>query len=311
MTFLIFASRDEVLERGSGVPGLLAFWAGDYRGDLPFMRGIAEFLLQRGQFNSAAYGLAVIARLESALGNLAASTETFARATAVASRLPVSQYLRVQMTAVLVDHALTRGEGFESILRVAEDPVAVAALENRWALAAIKAVAACVHAHEGRNAEAMQTLAAVLPAIERAVGSAPNYTLMICLASNILWTLERTDHIEIIERNLREKTIAPDFRYPHVDGRLSLARLCALQGRQDEAVEWFAKARTVLDEQDARPLRAITDFDEALMYARRGAAGDRERTVRLLDLAVPQFEAIGMPGWLRRAQELRWRVTGG
>ncbi len=93
-------------------------------------------------------------------------------------------------------------------------------------------------------------------------------------------------------------------------GRLALARLCALQGRHDEAVEWFAKARTVLDEQGARPLRAITDFDEALMHARRGMVGDRERVLRLLDLAVPQFEAIGMPGWLRRAEELRRKMTG-
>ncbi len=305
VNFLVFASRDEVLERASGVPGLLGFWAGDYLGALPFVRGITEFTLQRGQFSLAAFGLTIIARLESALGDLAASTATFARATAVASRLPVSQFLRVQMAAVPVEHAFIRGEGFESAVRVAEDPVVVAALENRWALAAIRSFVACSHAHEGHSTEALHGLAAVLPAIERSVGSAPNYTVLIGLAADTLWALGRTDHIEIIEHNLRDRTIAPDFRYPHVDGRLSLARLCALQGRQDEAVEWFAKARAVLDEQGARPLRAISDFDEALMYARRGAAGDRERALRLLDLAVPQFESIGMPGWIRRAEELR------
>jgi class 3 adenylate cyclase/tetratricopeptide (TPR) repeat protein len=305
VNFLVFASRDEVLERASGVPGLLGFWAGDYRGALPFMRGITEFTLQRGQFSLAAFGLTIIARLESALGDLAASTETFAQANAVASRLPVSQFLRAQMAVVPAEHAFIRGEGFDEYLRVAEDPVVVAALENRWALAAIRCAAACSHAHERRRTEAIQGLAGVLPAIEHAVGSAPNYTALIGVAADTLWTLERTDHIEVIERNLRAKTIAPDFRYPHVDGRLSLARLCALQGRYDEAVEWFAKARTVLHEQGARPLRAVADFDEALMYARRGAPGDRERALRLLDLAVPQFEAIGMPGWIRRAEELR------
>jgi len=311
--FLFFASRDEVLERASGVPGVRAFWAGDYRGDLPLMRGVTEFALQRGQFILAAFQLTIIARLESALGDLAASAETFARATAVVSRLPVSQFLRLQMQAVPAEHALIRGEGFESVVRAVEDPLVLGALENRWALAAAKAFVACLQAHEGHNAEALQELTAVLPAIERSFGSAPNYTLVIGLAAEALWTLQRTDHIEIIERNLRAKTIAPDFRYPHVDGRLSLARLCALQGRYDEAVEWFAKARTVLHEQGARPLRAIADFDEALMYARRGAAGDpstgsgrgRSEALRLLDLAVPQFEAIGMPGWVRRAEVLR------
>jgi hypothetical protein len=74
--------------------------------------------------------------------------------------------------------------------------------------------------------------------------------------------LGRVDQIEVIERNIREKVVAPDFRYPMQDGRLSLARLCALQGRYDEAAMWFANSRGVLEEQGARPLRAIADLDE-------------------------------------------------
>jgi hypothetical protein len=65
------------------------------------------------------------------------------------------------------------------------------------------------------------------------------------------------------------------------------------------------KARHVLNEQGARPLRAITDFDEAQMEVRRGRAGDRQRALALLDAARGPFESIGMPGWLRRADELR------
>jgi hypothetical protein len=84
-----------------------------------------------------------------------------------------------------------------------------------------------------------------------------------------------------------------------------MACLCALQGRHDEAVEWFARARAVLEEQGARPLRAITDFDEALMYIRRGAPGDRERASPLLDAALQQFRALGMTGWIRRAESLQ------
>ena len=37
------------------------------------------------------------------------------------------------------------------------------------------------------------------------------------------------------------------------------------------------------------------------MYQRRGAPGDRERALVLLDLARRQFEELGMTGWLRRA----------
>ena len=93
------------------------------------------------------------------------------------------------------------------------------------------------------------------------------------------------------------------------DGRTALARLCALQRRYDEASEWFAEARVVLDEAGARPQRAIVDYDEALMYTRRGAHGDRERALPLLDAAMRQFAEIGMTGWTRRAEELRARLT--
>jgi hypothetical protein len=125
-----------------------------------------------------------------------------------------------------------------------------------------------------------------------------------------LWYLGRTDHVEVLERNLREKTLEPDFRYDHCDARLAMARLCALQVRWDEATDWFARARAVLEEQGARPLRAITDLDEALMYVRRGAPGDRGQAAKLLGLAIAQFNDIGMPGWTRRAEGLL-RECGG
>jgi len=110
---------------------------------------------------------------------------------------------------------------------------------------------------------------------------------------------------DLLERNLREKSLTCDFRHMNTDTRLALALTCALRGRFDDAIEWFAQARVVLDTQGARPLRAITYFEEARMRARRGAAGDRERALVLLDTARGPFESIGMPGWLRRAEELR------
>ncbi len=156
-------------------------------------------------------------------------------------------------------------------------------------------------------------LGSLLAPLERAPAWAPNYSLIACHAALTLWNLERTDHIEVIERNLREKVVAPDFRYPMRDGRLALARLCALQGRYEEAADWFAKARKVLDEQGARPLRAIVDYDEALMYHRRAEAGDpstslrasKERAAPLLDAALQQFRELGMSGWIRRAEDLQ------
>ena len=131
---------------------------------------------------------------------------------------------------------------------------------------------------------------------------------MICYTTEALWRLDSKEFADVLERNLREKTLAPDFRYPSVDARRALAQLCALTGRFEEAREWFDRARSVLEEQGARPLRALVDFDEAWMGVRRGQ--QRERALALLGAARAQFEAIGMSGWVRRAEELR-RDLGG
>jgi hypothetical protein len=111
-------------------------------------------------------------------------------------------------------------------------------------------------------------------------------------AVEILWLLERLDHADVVERAQREKVLSPDFRHAMVDGRLAMARLCGLTGRHDEALSWFADARRVLTEQGARPLLAIADYDEALMYFRRGEPGD-------VDRARPSLDA----GWIRRADD--------
>ena len=42
----------------------------------------------------------------------------------------------------------------------------------------------------------------------------------------------------------------------------------------------------MLDEQGARPMRAMTDFDDAWVEVRRGGAGDRERALALLEAAA-------------------------
>ena len=107
-----------------------------------------------------------------------------------------------------------------------------------------------------------------------------------------------------LESLLREKTLAPDFRYPHASGKLSLARLLSLQRRFEEAVDAFASARIALEEDGAMPLRAIADRDEAVTLVRRGATGDRNRARELVELALDQFREIGMPGWIDRIASL-------
>jgi hypothetical protein len=169
-------------------------------------------------------------------------------------------------------------------------------------------ILALFHAHVGNEADALRWLESVLPSVEKSPGWSPSYTMLVHYAAETLWILERCDHVPLLERNLREKTLAPDFRYPHCDARLSLARLCVLERRHDEAAEWFAAARSVLDEQGARPLRAVVDLDEARACALRNAEGDRGRAGTLLADALGCFARLGMPGWTRRARALGERL---
>jgi tetratricopeptide (TPR) repeat protein len=177
-----------------------------------------------------------------------------------------------------------------------------------WAAGFLYAISGRIDARLGRAELALRRLELLVPWLERAPAWTIHYPMMASHAVDILCLLERTDHAAGIEDVLRAKVIEPDYRDSMVDGRLALARLCVLQGRHDEARRWFAEARQVLTEQGARPLLAIADYDEALLYLRRGGQGDLDRARHLLDAAGRQFEAIGMTGWIRRAEELTQQV---
>ena len=302
---MVFESREDALQSAGGHEVAMGFWAGEYARASALASQLVAVFVERGQLAPAVIDLLVVARCQAALGNLVASRDALARATELADRVGNPPYLAGLLGAVAVDHTAIHGEGYGVLLPALDRFLAEDALEMRWVTASVGGIAARFCAHEGRGEDALRALERVLPAIERARGWAANYTAIVYGVIEALWALERRDHAEVLERNLREKTLAPDFRYPNTDARLALARLCALTGRFDEAREWFEKARHVLDEQGARPLRAITDFDEAWMEVRRGRDGNRERALALLDAARGPFESIGMPGWLRRAGELR------
>jgi DNA-binding SARP family transcriptional activator/tetratricopeptide (TPR) repeat protein len=305
MSALVFESRQDALERAGAMPSVKVYFAGEYAQAAALSSALAATELERGRLSLAALNLVFVAHCQLALGNLGTSLEASTRASGLVERIGAAPFLRLHLDAVLLEHTLVRGEGYGLLVSAIEPRLAEIDPGNRSSLAAIGAAAALIYAYAGRREDARSTLERVLPAIDRAPGWAATYTTMLYWVIEALWVLECQDHVEMLERNLRDKTLAPDFRYPHTDARLALARLCALTGRVEGAREWFDKARRVLDEQGARPLRAIADFDEAWMEIRRGRVGDRERALALLHAARGPFESIGMPGWLRRANELR------
>ncbi|HYB12037.1 MAG TPA: hypothetical protein VEG67_01120, partial [Myxococcota bacterium] len=312
LSALVFESREDAIKRAGEeplplvvMPQVMEYIAGEFTRALALANQFAARFVERGQLALAAMSLADLAHCQSALGNLAASREAFTHAGEFVERAGNPPILALLVMLVQSDHTWIHGEGYGFLLPGIEQSLADNPPEIRWLRAPVWSFAALAYAYEGHGDNALRAVERALPAIERGAGWAPSFTALICWVIEALWVLERRDHVEVLERNLRGKTLGPDFRHPQVDGRLSLARLCALTGRFDEAREWFEKARRVLEEQGARPLHAIVDFDEAWMEVRRGEAGNRERALTLLDAARGPFESIGMPGWLRRAEELR------
>jgi tetratricopeptide (TPR) repeat protein len=305
-SFFTFASRAEL---DAAYPAemrdmrFMNFRLGEYRRGVQVFRAQAAEAQRQGRLAAAVVGWSGAFRFHTALGQFAEAREARAKGVALAARLPAAS----TATATLI--------GGEDEWRMAHDEDWDKPMEHlgpghgqrtvgAWYRASTRAAMARIHARMGRPERALRHLASIIPAIETAPGAAENYTRIACDAAETLWLTRQLEQIESIERNVLEKIVVPDFRYPMADGRLALARLCALQGRYDEAVDWFAKARTVLDEQGAQPLRAIVDYDEGLMYVRRGAVGDGERARPLLESALAQFKTIGMPGWIRRAEHL-------
>jgi class 3 adenylate cyclase/tetratricopeptide (TPR) repeat protein len=308
VTTTMFDSREDAIKRAGAFAPVLAFYAGEYERASTVGNEAAARSLEHGRLDYTVLALSAVARCQAALGNLASSHEAFLQANAILERIGNPPSLSFFLQAAPIGQTFVRGEGYELLLPVFDRIFAWDSPGFRFVMAIALAAAAAFYAHAGRGEDALRVLGRLLPAIERAAGWANNYTATLYYGIEVVWVLGRRDHVDVLERNLRQKTVASDFRYPHTDARLALARLCALTSRFGEAREWFEKARRVLDEQRARPLRAVTDFDEAWMEVRRGGAGDRQRALTLLDAARGPFESIGMPGWLRRADELRQQL---
>ena len=300
-----FESRDEVVRDTSQPARVLLMLAGDFRRSLPMQQLEAAEDEQRGAIARATRGWSDVARCHFALGNFGEGRAALDRAMKLSARMttPSSVGLLSLVAAEGEMHYAT-DDGWEQLLA---NPAAVSFIqgpeaESKWASAMINAYASYLLAQMGQSEMALERVAMLPAALERGAPWDRTYTSMACVAVATLWMLDSTAHAEIFERNIRLKVLAPDFRAPVSDGRLSLARLCALQGRHDEAAGWFAQARAVLDEQGARPLRAITDFDESLMYLRADEPG---KALALLDKAVEQFRRLGMTGWLKRGEQLQ------
>jgi DNA-binding SARP family transcriptional activator len=299
----IYGRRDSVPAEAAQDPTVLLYLLGRLRLAVPLFEEAAAQAQVRGELAREVHCRASIGRALAALGDLEAARAVLAQARDLASRIPDRSWSweRIHVEGALDALTMATGEDWAGIHAVFDELVSTQDPVPRWARAPMSAGCARTAAQLGRPEKAMALLALPVQALARAPAWALNYTRTACDTAETLWLLDRRDHLRPVEAAVRLKALPADFRFPMMDLRLSLARLCAVDGRPDEAAHWFGQARAVLEEQGARPLRAITDFDEALMQTRL----ERYASARpLLQAAVGQFERIGMTGWLRRAEQV-------
>ncbi len=309
MGALSLSSRTQVLREFANDPALLTFWAGEYRHALPLWKEQAEADEQQGDVANAVSCWSQYSRCHTALGNLDDAEDAHDHAQQLSERLTRPSLQLIQVLAASGELGAARGAFISEFGGQWRDTVAALAHESpvelRWVGAVLRSAAAWGMVDAGQPEGALQLLAGVVNALERAPGWAANYLLVASNAVYTLWRLRRADYVDVLERNLREKILPPDFRYISTDARLFLGMLSGLDHRYDDACRWLAQARSVLDEQGARPLRALVDFTEAELFLDRAASGDHGRAFALLGAALGQFRDIGMTGWIERAEVMR------
>ena len=309
----VFKSRAEVLSMPETHP-LWGMWmmhfAGEFRRAESALGSLAEAQLKEGRASEACKLRTYKAACLISLGEFSAARSQMALASHIERRLPPNNAAKIQIRAREEEFAWALDTGWDALGDEVDQRLGERMpLPRGWGVFAQITTAARTKARLGSKHRALQLLELALPAIEKGEGGIGTYTRLIDAAAWALWESDTATWAARIEAHLIRKVISPDFRYPMVDARLSVAHLCALQGRTDEAHEWFEKARAVLVEQGARPLRAICDHDEALALVRHArktnAPLDSDRVRSLLQAALAQFDEMGMIGWSKRARNLQ------
>lgn len=301
----VHGTRARVPADAAQDPTVRLFLLGDYAGALPLFDAEASEAHARGALALEAYCRGAAARCHVALGDLDAGRAGIAEELRIAGRIGQGRWgwQRIHLIGTLDALAHATDAGWTEVLAHLEDAFDPDNPAGRRFEASAAALAAKVQARLGRADDALRFVARTLPALRLAPAWATNYVRTLCDAVEAVWLVGGPGQgdppvLAALEVAARDRALPADFRFPMMDTRLTLARLCALDGRHDEAAGWFAEARVTLDAQGARPLRAIVDADAAVVELWAGR-GDSARA--LLATAVGQFDRLGMTGWVRRA----------
>ncbi len=221
-----YDSRAEVLVDPNCDSMALLFLAGDARRSLPIWQQRAAEGERSGRIALAMDAWTFTAGCHLTLGDFPAARAAYDRAVAMSARvnralLPLLNLLSTRSDFIM---ALDLGPGAMIEIPGEKELMADQPPQLRWALVGAFAGNALILAQRNLAEPAMQLVAPVSAGLQ--VGAAWGFSYGVAAGdmTGALWLLNRTDYLDQLEASIRDKVLAPDFRFPLRDGRLSMAR---------------------------------------------------------------------------------------
>jgi DNA-binding CsgD family transcriptional regulator len=269
---------------------------------------LSELLAASERFGSLpgqAEALVQLSAAHAALGDLSLAREDEERARELVGRLGPQHRLHLILDLVIAsflayltdgrwDELARRTRRFASSRETARGPLGPA-----WAALAVVALS-----RAGADAECRDLLRALTPVLDRLGPMAFRQAACVFRAGEAVWELSAIEHARSCQRLALDLIAAGVADAPLGSSALTVARMAALLEDDVESGAWFARARSELEADGRRPLRAIVDYDEALALVRASSL-EQARSAALLSAAVAAFRALGMDSWERRALSLR------
>ena len=263
-----------------------------------------------GSVPPRAFGLLYLTHVHAARGDLASAHGSLSRSGELIDRLGSGHRLRVLhgfaefMLAQFADFDLER------LARI-ETERAFDARTPAWITLLHASAAAYAHARSGGAAQARRCLGWIVPALAELDPRTINQGGAVFFAGGAAWELGDAEHAGQLKKLALDLIASEVADYTPISSELTVARTAALLGDLDEARAAFERARAALEARGARPLRAVVDYDEALVLRLHDAAA----ATRLLEAARSEFAELEMTGWLERAdrqlRSLRGANPGG
>ena len=282
---------------------MLPWAAGEYVSMLPRARQMAEDGRQAKNPTAVVLACALWSRVAAILGEHDEADAALAEGFTLLDRVSPTGNASFQLLAAVP--LISRGRGHPMTVT---DVAGLSQFSDqpgtRWALLPVTGANAYANARSGDTGAAMADLESVLPGVDAAPGWAPNYPFLVCMLASTLWEVGRVDHLDVVERNLRDKVLEPDLRYPEVDSRWAMALLCGLTDRVEEARQFFDRAHETLAEGHLETVRVNVAYDEATFERRLGSDGDPERFAAALTTARERCTHPAMAPWLPRLDAL-------